>query len=152
MTRQGSWAQGRVAFITGATSGFGRGLALSLLDAGARVIATGRRSERLHQLEDEVKSDRLLTRVLDVRSEPSLQACLGGLPPAFTAIDILFNNAGLALGLSKAHEAVLDDLETMIETNVLGLTRVTRAILPGMVERNRGDIKQSRSRRFDADS
>jgi NADP-dependent 3-hydroxy acid dehydrogenase YdfG len=140
MTQQAAWAQGRVAFITGATSGFGRGLALSLLNAGARVIATGRRAERLRELEDEVKSDRLLTHVLDVRSMASLQACLGGLPSAFTAIDILFNNAGLALGLSKAHEAVIEDWETMIETNVLGLTRVTRAILPGMVERNRGDV------------
>jgi NADP-dependent 3-hydroxy acid dehydrogenase YdfG len=104
------------------------------------VIATGRRSERLRELEEDAKSDRLHTHVLDVQSLASLQACLDGLPRAFAAIDILFNNAGLALGLSKAHEAVLEDWETMIETNVLGLTRVTRAILPGMVERNRGDI------------
>jgi 3-hydroxy acid dehydrogenase/malonic semialdehyde reductase len=140
MTQPASWAQGRIAFITGATSGFGRGLALSLINAGARVIATGRRSERLRELEDEAKSDRLFTQVLDVQSLAGLQACLDGLPRAFAAIDILFNNAGLALGLSKAHEAVLEDWETMIETNVLGLTRVTRAILPGMVERNRGDV------------
>ena len=140
MTQAVSWAHGRIAFITGATSGFGHGLALSLLKAGARVIATGRRSDRLRQLEDDANSDRLLTHVLDVRSAPSLQACLDGLPGPFAAIDILFNNAGLALGLSKAHEAALEDLETMIETNVLGLTRVTRAILPGMVKRNRGDV------------
>ena len=140
MTAGAAWAQGRVAFITGATSGIGRALAIGLLDAGAHVLATGRRSEHLRQLEDEAKSDRLLTRVLDVQSMPSLQACLDGLPKTFAAIDILVNNAGLALGLSKAHEAILEDWETMIETNVLGLTRVTRAILPGMVERNRGDI------------
>jgi NADP-dependent 3-hydroxy acid dehydrogenase YdfG len=113
---------------------------MGLLHAGARVIATGRRSERLRQLEDEAASDRLLTRVLDVQSLPSLRACLSDLPQDFTAIDTLVNNAGLALGLNKAHEAVLEDWETMIQTNVLGLTRVTRLILPGMVERNRGDI------------
>jgi len=135
-----SWAQGRVAFVTGATAGIGRGLAIGLLKAGARVIASGRRSERLKQLEDEAKSQRLLTRVLDVQSAASLEACLSGLPEAFTAIDTLINNAGLALGLNKAHEAKLADWETMIQTNVLGLTRVTRAILPGMVVRNRGDI------------
>ena len=140
MTPIDSWAQGRVAFVTGATAGIGRGLAIGLLKAGARVIASGRRSERLKQLEDEAKSQRLLTRVLDVQSAASLEACLSGLPEAFTAIDILINNAGLALGLNKAHEAKLADWETMIQTNVLGLTRVTRAILPGMVVRNRGDI------------
>jgi NADP-dependent 3-hydroxy acid dehydrogenase YdfG len=140
LTPEHLWAQGRVAFITGATSGMGRGLAIGLLHAGARVIATGRRSERLKQLEDEAKSDRLLTRMLDVQSATSLQACLSGLPESFTAIDTLVNNAGLALGLNKAHQASLEDWETMIQTNVLGLTRVTRAILPGMVARNRGDI------------
>jgi 3-hydroxy acid dehydrogenase / malonic semialdehyde reductase len=140
MTPNDSWAQGRVALVTGATAGMGRGLAISLLKAGARVIATGRRAERLQALEHEAGSQRLLTRVLDVQSAPSLRACLEGLPEDFSAIDTLINNAGLALGLSKAHEAELADWETMIQTNVLGLTRVTRAILPGMVARNRGDI------------
>lgn len=140
MTEGSSWAQGRVALVTGATSGIGRALALALLDAGARVIAAGRRSERLAELQQQVNSERLLTCVLDVQSAPSLQACLASLPAAFSAIDLLVNNAGLALGLNKAHEANLADWETMIQTNVLGLTRVTRAILPGMVARNRGDI------------
>jgi NADP-dependent 3-hydroxy acid dehydrogenase YdfG len=140
VTPEALWAQGRIAFVTGATSGMGRGLAIGLLNAGARVIATGRRSERLRRLEDEAKSDRLHTRVLDVQSVASLQASLTELPETFTAIDILVNNAGLALGLNKAHEASIEDWETMIQTNVLGLTRVTRAILPGMVARNRGDI------------
>jgi NADP-dependent 3-hydroxy acid dehydrogenase YdfG len=129
-----------VALITGATAGMGRGLAIGLLNAGARVIATGRRSQRLQQLQGEAKSERLLTRALDVQSAASLQQCLDGLPPDFSAIDTLINNAGLALGLNKAPEASLEDWETMIHTNVLGLTRVTRAILPGMVARNRGDI------------
>jgi NADP-dependent 3-hydroxy acid dehydrogenase YdfG len=135
-----AWAHGRVVLVTGATAGMGRGLAIGLLNAGARVIATGRRSQRLQQLQDEARSERLLTRVLDVQSAASLQQCLDGLPPDFNAIDTLINNAGLALGLNKAQEASLADWETMIHTNVLGLTRVTRAILPGMVTRNRGDI------------
>jgi NADP-dependent 3-hydroxy acid dehydrogenase YdfG len=118
----------------------GRAVALALLGAGANVIATGRRHQRLEQLEREFDSPRLLTRELDVQSMPSLQACLSSLPESFRAIDILINNAGLALGLGKAHEASLEDWETMIQTNVIGLTRVTRAILPGMVTRNRGDI------------
>ncbi len=140
MTARSPWAQGRVALVTGATSGIGRALALSLLDAGAQVIAAGRRLERLAELQQQVNSERLLTCVLDVQSAPSLASCLAGLPTGFAAIDLLVNNAGLALGLNKAHEANLADWETMIQTNVLGLTRVTRAVLPGMVARNRGDI------------
>jgi 3-hydroxy acid dehydrogenase / malonic semialdehyde reductase len=129
-----------VALVTGATAGIGRGLAIGLLNAGARVIATGRRAQRLEQLAQEAGSQRLLTRVLDVQSAASLQGCLADIPEAFSAIDTLINNAGLALGLNKAYEADLADWETMIQTNVLGLTRVTRALLPGMVVRNRGDI------------
>jgi len=134
------WATGRIALVTGATSGFGEAMARRLLAAGAMVIATGRRTERLEALAKELKTDRLLTRPLDVRSAESIAALLPSLPPAFEAIDILYNNAGLALGLGKAHEADLADWETMIETNVTGLVRVTRAVLPGMVERNRGDV------------
>ena len=135
-----SWAAGRIALVTGATSGFGEAMARRLLAAGARVIATGRRTERLATLAAEQDSDRLLTRELDVTSEASIAALLPGLPPAFADIDILYNNAGLALGLNKAHEASLADWETMIDTNVTGLVRMTRAVLPGMVARNRGDV------------
>ena len=140
MTSADSWAEGRGALVSGATAGIGHGLAIGLLNAGARVIATGRRADRLEQLQREAATERLLTRVLDVQSAESLQGCLAGIPQHFSAIDTLINNAGLALGLNKAHEADLADWETMIATNVLGLTRVTRAILPGMVARNRGDI------------
>lgn len=135
-----NWATGRVALVTGATSGFGEAMARRLLAAGAHVIATGRRAERLEALSAELASARLLTRVLDVRDLASIDAMLADLPTPFEAIDILFNNAGLALGLSKAHEADLDDWQTMIDTNVSGLVRVTRAVLPGMVARNRGDV------------
>jgi 3-hydroxy acid dehydrogenase / malonic semialdehyde reductase len=134
------WAEGRVALVTGATSGFGEAMARRLLAAGGHVIATGRRAERLDALAAELASARLLTRVLDVRDDASIAALLAGLPAPFEAIDILFNNAGLALGLKKAQEADLDDWQTMIDTNVSGLVRVTRAVLPGMVARNRGDV------------
>lgn len=135
-----TWASGRVALITGATSGFGEAMARRLLSAGAHVIATGRRAERLEALSAELGTDRLLTRVLDVREQASIDALMADLPAPFDAIDILYNNAGLALGLNKAHEASLDDWQTMIDTNVTGLVRMTRAVLPGMVARNRGDV------------
>lgn len=135
-----TWADGRIALVTGATSGFGEAMARRLLTAGARVIATGRRAARLDALAGELKTDHLLTRQLDVTDAASIAALLPSLPADFEAIDILYNNAGLALGLNKAHEASLDDWETMIATNVTGLVRVTRAILPGMVQRNRGDV------------
>lgn len=135
-----NWASERVALVTGATSGFGEAMTRRLLSAGAHVIATGRRAERLQALAAEQVSERLLTRVLDVRDQASIDALLAGLPAPFDAIDILFNNAGLALGLSKAHEADLDDWQTMIDTNVSGLVRMTRAVLPGMVARDRGDV------------
>jgi len=134
------WAQGRIALVTGATSGFGEAMARRLIGAGARVIATGRRAERLAALAKDLATDRLLTRELDVTDPASIAALLPGLPGEFEAIDILYNNAGLALGLSKAHEADLADWETMIATNVTGLVRMTRAVLPGMVARNRGDV------------
>lgn len=135
-----TWASGRIALVTGATSGFGEAMARRLITGGARVIATGRRAARLEALAGDLATERLLTRELDVRDPGSIAALLPSLPPEFAAIDILYNNAGLALGLGKAHEANLSDWETMIETNVMGLARVTRAILPGLVERNRGDV------------
>ena len=135
-----TWASGRVALVTGATSGFGEAMTRRLLTAGAHVIATGRRADRLDALATELATARLLTRALDVRDQTSIDAMLAHLPAPFDAIDILFNNAGLALGLSKAHEADLDDWQTMIDTNVSGLVRITRAVLPGMVTRNRGDV------------
>jgi 3-hydroxy acid dehydrogenase/malonic semialdehyde reductase len=135
-----TWAEGRIALVTGATSGFGEAMARRLLAAGAQVIATGRRAERLDALAKELNTERLLTRELDVTSEASIADLLPSLPGPFGAIDVLYNNAGLALGLNKAHEASLDDWETMIATNVTGLVRMTRAVLPGMVARNRGDV------------
>jgi NADP-dependent 3-hydroxy acid dehydrogenase YdfG len=133
------WAAGRVAFITGATSGFGEALARRVVAGGGRVIATGRRQERLDALAAEL-GEAVLARRMDIRSADSIAAALADLPETFAGIDVLFNNAGLALGLAKAPETSPTDWDQMIETNVLGLTRVTRQILPGMVARNRGDI------------
>ncbi len=137
---QSGWAKGRVALVTGATSGFGAAVARRLLAAEGRVIAVGRRADRLRALEEETKSERLLTRVMDVQDDTQVHATLAALPAEFEAIDVLFNGAGLALGLGKAHEAKWSDWETMIATNVTALARVTRAVLPGMVRRNRGDV------------
>jgi 3-hydroxy acid dehydrogenase / malonic semialdehyde reductase len=135
-----TWADGRTAFVTGATSGFGEAFARRLLAAGARVVATGRRAERLDALAASAGSNRLLTRELDVTSPEQVAEVVGSLPAEFAQIDTLLNNAGLALGLNKAHQADLTDWETMIATNCTGLVRVTRAVLPGMVARNSGDV------------
>lgn len=133
------WAEGRVALVTGATSGFGQAMARRVLAAGGRVIATGRRVERLDALKAE-GGDRLLAVPLDLREADAGHKLVADLPEAFQAIDILFNNAGLALGLEPAQRADIADWETMIETNVTGLVRIAHAVLPGMVERGRGHI------------
>ena len=135
-----NWAIGRTAFITGATSGFGQALALRVLAGGGKVIATGRRLERLKALEVQCANPNLLVREIDVTDPQSIDAVLNSIPEEFADIDILFNNAGLALGLKGAHECSLDDWDTMIATNISGLTRVTRRVLEVMVKNNRGDI------------
>ena len=135
-----NWAEGRVALVTGATSGFGLAFARRVLGAGGKVIAVARRADRLQALVDDAGGDRVLARTLDLRAPGAVKAVVAELPAAFEAVDLLFNNAGLALGLSKAQETDLDDWEAMIATNVAGLVRMTRAVLPGMVARNRGDV------------
>jgi len=130
---------GKVALVTGATAGFGAATAEALLGAGARVIAAGRRQERLEALASR-HAGRVHPLLLDVRDRGAVEAALRGLPPAFAAVDVLVNNAGLALGLEPAQRASLDEWETMIATNCTGLVTVTRAVLPGMVERNRGHV------------
>ncbi|MFT4045337.1 MAG: SDR family oxidoreductase [Solimonas sp.] len=125
--------------VTGATSGFGAAIAHRFIAEGHRVIATGRRAERLQALAAEC-GERLHPVVLDVRDPQAIAAALVALPPAFAAIDILVNNAGLALGLKPAHEAELTDWEQMVDTNIKGLMYMTRAVTPGMVERGRGHV------------
>lgn len=132
------WAADRTLLVTGATSGFGAAVARRFHDAGARVIATGRRADRLAHLAD--LGERVLTRELDVRDAAAVRALVDDLPPPFANVDVLFNNAGLALGLGKAQEADPADWEVMIDTNVKGVINVARAVLPGMIARGRGDV------------
>lgn len=125
----------RTALITGATSGFGAAAVRRFVAAGWRVIATGRRADRLQALVDELGAAHVHAAVFDVRDEAALDAALDALPDAFRGIDLLVNNAGLALGTAPAQQASLDDWRTMIETNVLALVTVTRRLLPLLVER-----------------
>ena len=125
----------RTALITGATSGFGAAAVRRFVAAGWRVIATGRRADRLQALVDELGADKVHAAAFDIRDETALDAALDALPAAFRDIDVLVNNAGLALGTAPAQGASLRDWRTMIETNVLALVTVTRRLLPLLVER-----------------
>ncbi|MGH8444562.1 MAG: SDR family oxidoreductase [Solimonas sp.] len=125
--------------VTGATSGFGAAIARRFVADGHRVIATGRRSDRLDALAADC-GERLHTAVLDVRDRAAVERFVADLPPAFAAVDVLVNNAGLALGLKPAHEAEMSDWEQMVDTNIKGLMYITRAVTPGMVERGRGHV------------
>lgn len=129
----------RIALVTGASSGFGEAIARRLALAGWKIIAAARRIDRLEAL-SAAFPEQIQPLALDVRDLAAIEAAVTTLPPAFKEIDLLVNNAGLALGLEAAHEASLDDWQRMIETNCLGLVAVTRAVLPGMVARNRGQV------------
>ena len=133
------WAEGRIALVTGATSGFGDAVARQVVAAGGRVIAIGRRDDRLHALRDDL-GDRLHPLVLDLTDRDAIGAAIAGLPADFAEIDILFNNAGLALGLTSAQEGRIAQWREMIATNVTAVTELVHAVLPGMVARGRGDI------------
>ncbi|CAM3429811.1 NADP-dependent 3-hydroxy acid dehydrogenase [Rouxiella silvae] len=128
-----------IVFVTGATAGFGAAIARKFVNAGHQVIATGRRKERLADLKAEL-GDALYVTQLDVTDRTSIEQAIASLPAEWQKIDVLVNNAGLALGLETADKASLDDWETMIDTNTKGLVYVTRAVLPGMVERNVGHV------------
>lgn len=128
-----------IVFVTGASAGFGAAIARAFVQGGHRVVAAARRKERLDALAAELGSA-LLPIELDVRDRAAVEAAAAALPTEFAAIDVLVNNAGLALGVEPAHRASLDEWQTMIDTNCTGLVTVTRALLPGMVERGRGHI------------
>jgi 3-hydroxy acid dehydrogenase / malonic semialdehyde reductase len=135
--------KGQTALVTGASSGIGAATAAALAAEGARLILAARRAERLQELADGLKESHgteSLLITLDVRQEADVMARLGKLPPEWQAVDILVNNAGLSRGLNPVHEGVIDDWNEMIDTNVKGLLYVTRAILPGMVQRGRGHV------------
>jgi 3-hydroxy acid dehydrogenase/malonic semialdehyde reductase len=130
---------GWTALVTGAGSGIGEACALALSQAGARLVLAGRRRERLEAVASRLQTPAHVLE-LDVRSRGGVEAALAGLPAEFAEVDLLVNNAGLGLGLEPAHEASLEDWEEMIDTNCKGLVYVTRALLPGMVRRNRGHV------------
>lgn len=129
-----------IVLITGATAGFGDAMARRFVKEGHRVIATGRRQDRLDVLRDELGASHLHPLVLDVRSRDAVIQAIASLPRDWSEIDVLVNNAGLAAGVDTAQTANLDDWDAMIDTNIKGLVYMTRAVLPGMVARNRGHI------------
>jgi len=125
--------------ITGASAGFGQAMTRRFVRDGHRVIACARRTERLHDLARELGTA-VLPVTLDVTDSAAVAALPGSLPDDWQEVDVLVNNAGLALGLDPAYSAKLSDWDTMIATNISGLVHVTRALLPGMVARNRGHV------------
>jgi 3-hydroxy acid dehydrogenase/malonic semialdehyde reductase len=128
-----------IVLITGASSGFGEEMARVFVKHGHKVIAAARRTERLASLRKELGPELLPVR-MDVTDKASILQALASLPADWKQIDVLINNAGLALGTEPAQLASLDEWETMIATNCQGLVTVTRAVLPAMVARNMGMI------------
>ncbi|MDO9510728.1 MAG: SDR family NAD(P)-dependent oxidoreductase [Bacteroidales bacterium] len=132
----------KTALITGATAGFGEATALLLASKGYRLIITGRRKERLDALAEKMRAQgtEVYTLAFDVRSREETDAAVDSLPEAWKTIDVFINNAGLAVGTEHLHEAVTDDWDRMIDTNVKGLLYVSRKIVPLMVQRKSGHI------------
>ncbi|MFZ5796156.1 MAG: SDR family NAD(P)-dependent oxidoreductase [Sphingomonas sp.] len=132
----------RTAFITGGTAGIGEAAVRAFVGAGWRVVTTGRRTDRLAALAESL-GGAVHTLAFDIRDAAALDAALASLPADFADIDLLINNAGLALGTAPAQEASLDDWQTMIDTNVSALVAVTRKLLPGLVARKGAIINLS---------
>lgn len=135
--------KGKIALVTGATSGIGRATALRLAHMGYHVIITGRRGDRLALLQQEIEQMtevKALALTFDVRSFEEVERALGQLPEEWSSIEILVNNAGLAAGMEPLQDGLLDDWERMIDTNIKGLLYVTKVVAPGMIERGRGHI------------
>lgn len=133
--------ENKIALITGATSGIGKASALTLAKMGYDIIATGRRADRLEELQQEMPQGvRFLPLVFDVRDREKVAEILGSLAPEWSAIDVLVNNAGNAHGMEPIQTGSLDDWDAMIDINVKGLLYVSKAIIPGMTERKLGII------------
>ena len=132
----------KIVLITGATSGIGLACAMKFAENGDQLILTGRNEQRLREIQEELvaKGTKVMSLVFDVRAREKVEKCLDQLPQEWQDIDVLVNNAGLALGLEPEYEGSIDDWETMIDTNIKGLLMMTRLIVPGMVRRNRGHI------------
>ncbi len=132
----------RTAFITGATSGIGAAAAAAFVQAGWRVVATGRRADRLDALRDRL-GEAVHTLTFDVADDAAVERAWTGLPDAWRDIDLLINNAGLALGTKPAQQASVDEWRTMIATNVTALVALTHRMLPGLIERKGAIINVS---------
>ena len=132
----------KIVLITGATSGIGLACARKFAENGDKLILTGRNEQRLAEIRKELvdKGTEVLTLAFDVRDREKASKYIDKLPAEWQEIDVLVNNAGLALGLEPEYEGNPDDWETMIDTNIKGLLTMTRLVVPGMVERNRGQI------------
>ncbi len=130
----------KTILITGATAGFGLACSNRFAEEGWKLIIAGRRGERLEEFKSAHPDVPIHSMVLDVRDRAGVEQSIAELPEQFSTIDVLVNNAGLALGLSESQEADMDDWETMVDTNIKGLLYITRAILPGMVQRDQGHI------------
>ncbi len=132
----------KTVLITGATSGIGEACARKFAEGGYNVIITGRRSERLEALKAELEETgaKVKTLTFDVRDADAAGKAIGSLGEEWSTIDVLVNNAGLALGLDKEHEGSMEDWNTMIDTNIKGLLTMTRLIVPGMAGRNSGHV------------
>lgn len=132
----------RIALITGASSGIGEACARKFAEGGYDLILTARRAEKLAELKAELEAEgtKVKTLTFDVRDAEAAETAVDSLEPEWREIDVLINNAGLALGLDKEYEGDPDDWNTMIDTNIKGLLTMTRLIVPGMVERNEGHV------------
>lgn len=133
----------RIALITGATSGIGRATAVALAQNNFDIIITGRRKELLEDLEKEIteiSESKIHILDFDVRNKEAVDKAIDSLPEKWKDIDVLVNNAGLAVGLDHINEGVIDDWERMIDTNVKGLLYMTRKIVPGMVAKKHGHV------------
>jgi 3-hydroxy acid dehydrogenase/malonic semialdehyde reductase len=133
----------KVVFVTGASSGIGKSCARAFAAQGARILMCARRDDQLKSFAADLKKEfRVPVQhfALDVRNQPAVEKAIAGLAEDWRVIEVLVNNAGLSRGLAKLHEGLLSDWEEMIDTNVKGLLYVSRAVIPGMVERGRGHI------------
>jgi 3-hydroxy acid dehydrogenase / malonic semialdehyde reductase len=131
----------KTVFITGATSGFGRACAEKFADSEWSLILVGRRRDRLKEIEKKLcKKTNVHTISLDIRDSNAVQQEIRNLPDPFGKVDVLLNNAGLALGMEPAYASNIEDWDTIIDTNIKGLVYCTRCLLPQMVDRNAGHI------------
>lgn len=132
----------KIVLITGATSGIGEACARKFAQGGYDVIITGRRAQLLANLKKELEAEgvRVLALAFDVRNRNAATAAINSLPLEWQQIDVLINNAGLALGLEPEYEGSFEDWETMIDTNIKGLLTMTRLVVPRMVKRDSGHV------------